>query len=323
MKHLSKKLLNAALWLFIITQAQAALPANALAAAPSKTLIVALLPIFDVLPAHVAQENGYFRENGISVKTLSVGSALERDQLMQAGKIDGMLNEIASTASFNRDQVRLQIIASARTPMGQSPLFRVLSAPKSGILNASALKNVPIAVSKNTIIEFITDRLLTHAGLSMDEIQTRSVPVLPERMQLLLSGQIKAATLPDPLGASALKAGANQIINDLDMPGTSVSVLSFSASALKDKKEAVALYLNAWTRGARDLNHDPDAYRGLVLKKIRVPANIRNDFKIPPFPVNRIPSEGQWDEVMRWMIEKKLLKSTLAYKESVNSVFLK
>ena len=33
---------------------------------------------------------------------------------MQAGAIDGMLNEMASTANFNREQTRVQIVATAR-----------------------------------------------------------------------------------------------------------------------------------------------------------------------------------------------------------------
>ncbi|WDP89055.1 MAG: ABC transporter substrate-binding protein [Desulfobacter sp.] len=300
-----------------------AITVHALADAPSRTLTMALLPIPDVLPSYVAQENGYFKEYGIKVNALPVASALERDQLMQAGKIDGMVNELAGTANFNRDKVRMQVVASARCPLGDAPLFRVLSAPQSGIQTISQLKHVPIAVSKNTIIEYITNRLLTSSGFSTDEINTRSVPVLPERMQLLLSGQIKAATLPDPLGASALKAGAKLIIDDLSLPERSLSVLSFSLTSLTEKTEAVECYVKAWMKGARDLNEAPEAYRPLMLKRIRVPKNLKNDVKIPPFPVKQLPSEAQWNDVMEWMIQKKLLAGAVKYNESVNGAFLK
>ncbi len=288
----------------------------------SKTLRMALLPIPDALPSYVAEANGYFKEYGIVVEALSVGSALERDQLMQADRIDGMVNEIAGTASFNRDKIRMQIVASARKPISSSPLFRILTSPQSNITRVSQLKNIPIAVSKNTIIEYITDRLLTHEGLSMDEISIKSVPVLPERMQLLLSGQIQAATLPDPLGASALKAGAKVVIDDLKMPNHSVSVLSFHVKTLKNKKEAVKLYIKAWMRAAEELNNNPESYRALMLKKNRVPGNVRDSFKIPPFPVNEIPTEEQWNDVINWMIQKNLLKETVTFRESVNHTIL-
>ncbi len=43
-----------------------------------------------LLLIYVAEEKGYFAALGISVEPLTVGSAMERDQLMQAGRIDGV-----------------------------------------------------------------------------------------------------------------------------------------------------------------------------------------------------------------------------------------
>jgi len=286
-------------------------------AAPQPTLRIALLPIPDVLPVFVAEQQGYFAEAGIRVETIPVGSALERDQLMQAGRIDAMVNEISGTASFNRNKIQMKIVAVARAPKGGSPLFRILSSPASGITTPTQLKGVPIAVSKNTVIEYLTDRLLGEKGLTEDEIVKRSVPVLPERMQLLLSGRIKAATLPDPLAFAAMKAGAHVVMDDTNAPLYSASVLSVSADTLARDKEAVTAFVRAWMRAAADLNADPERFRPLMLKKIRVPKNVRQSFAIPPFPVDTVPTEAQWDDVMDWMTAKGLLKSPIAYEASV------
>ena len=58
-----------------------------------KSLKVALLPILDTFPFYVAEAQGYFDRYGVTVEAVPVGSGLERDQLMQSGAIDGMLNE--------------------------------------------------------------------------------------------------------------------------------------------------------------------------------------------------------------------------------------
>lgn len=292
-------------------------------AAPPTTLRIALLPIPDVLPVFVAQEKGYFKDAGLVVETIPVGSALERDQLMQAGRIDAMVNEIAGTASFNRDRVRMKIVAVARAPKGDSPLFRILSSPNSGITTPDQLKGVPIAVSKNTVIEYLTDRLLQEKGLTEREIVKVSVPVLPERMQLLLSGQIKAATLPDPLAFAAMEAGAHVIMDDTKAPLYSVSVLSFSADTLKNNEAAVTAFVKAWMRAATDLNADPESFRPLMLKKIRMPKNVRQSFSIPPFPVDTVPTAAQWEDVMKWMVTKGLLKAPIAYETSVEPMGFK
>ena len=285
--------------------------------AKSDSWKVALLPIPDVLPFHLAQEKGYFSKAGVDVKAIPVASPIDRDQLMQAGEIDGMLTELTTTAYFNREKVQVKIVRTARSPIGNHPLFRILSSPGSGIVKPSDLAGIPIGISKNTIIEYVTDRLLTAQGLRPDQIKKKSVPVIPERYQLLMQGQIKAATLPDPLASSALAAGAVEVAEDTADPKFSVSVLGFSTASLASKGKAVQAFLNAWDQAAAEINEAPDAQRELLLKKIRVPKNVQNSFAVPVFPVGMVPTPGQWADVMDWMIAKGLLKKPLPYEASI------
>jgi NitT/TauT family transport system substrate-binding protein len=286
------------------------------------SLKVALLPILDTLPFHAAQAKGYFERYGVTVTAVPVGSGLERDQLMQAGAIDGMLNEMGTTANFNRERVQVRIIVSARKAYPHYPLFRLLSAPGSGLTTPADLEGIPIGISKNTIIEYVTDRLLAAGGLAPNQIAKKSVPIIPERYQLLLQGQLKAATLPDPLAKSALEAGAGTVIDDSTHPQYSVSVLSFSIQALKTKTDAVRQFLKAWNQAAEDINADPESYRSLLLQKIRVPKNIQQTYRIPPFPLREVPGAEQWADVMNWMVSKGLLTAPLSYKESITTDYL-
>jgi NitT/TauT family transport system substrate-binding protein len=292
------------------------------AADETRTLRLALLPVPDVLPVYVALEKGYFKELSLTVEPLPVGSAVERDQLMQAGRIDGMINEIAGAANFNRDKGQVKIVAVARAPIGDSPLFRVLAAPGSGRTTVADLAGVPIGVSKNTIIEYITTRLLVAGGVKPEAITYKSVPVLPERMQLLMSGQLQAVTLPDPLGASAIKSGAVEIINDTALRAMSASVVTFANKTLSDKGPAVKDFMAAWDRAAAAINDDPDGFRPLLLNNIRMPKNVAADFRIPQMPRKALPTREQWDDVMEWMVEKKLLPAPLVFADSVTAEFL-
>ena len=310
--------------LLMVLMIMAGFPTGLLAqeAQSANSLRVALLPILDTLPFHAAQAKGYFDRYGVTVTAVPVGSGLERDQLMQSGAIDGMLNEMGTTANFNRERVQVRIILSARKAYPHYPLFRVLSAPGSGLSSPADLKGIPIGVSKNTIIEYVTDRLLTANGLTPIQIVKKSVPVIPERYQLLLQGQLKAATLPDPLAKSALQAGAGAVIDDSTHPQYSVSVLSFNIQALKTKADAVRQFIRAWNQAAQDINADPESYRSLLLQKIRVPKNIQQTYRIPPFPLREVPSAEQWADVMDWMVSKGLLKTPLPYKDSITTQYL-
>lgn len=297
-------------------------PALSKKAPGQKQLKVALLPILDVFPFYVAQKEGYFDEAGIDVQAIPVASGLERDQLMQSGAIDGMLTEMTTTATFNRLQPHVQIVRVARIAYPEYPLFRLLSAPGSGLRSPRALSGIPIAVSKNTIIEYVTDRLLAAYGLGEKDIVKQSVPIIPERYHLLMQGQIKATMLPDPLAASALVSGAGLVADDSTHTRLSASVLSFSVYTLTAKGDTVRRFLKAWNRAAARINDYPEAYRALLLERIRVPKNIQKTYVIPPYPPNGVPDQEQWMDVIAWMIHKGLLKTNLPYRGSVTEKFL-
>lgn len=279
---------------------------------------IAFLPILDSLPFYIAAEEGYFEEEGLSVQAVPVSSPVERDQLMQSGEINGMLNELSSTALFNQGEIRLQTVQTVRIATENSPVFRILASPQSGITTPAGLAGVEIGVSKNSIIEYLTDRILSNEGLSNKDIAVKSVPVIPERFQLLMSGQISAATLPDPLAQAAVAAGAVEVISDTEYPQYSMSVLSFNIETIKNQKSDLKKFMKAWNRAVEKLNADPDTYRELFLEKIPVPPNVSNTFIIPPFAAPQLPEEEHWNDVLNWLEEKGLLSERSPYKKSVS-----
>ena len=294
-------------------------PAQA-ALAQGAPLSLALLPIPDVFPAYVAEAKGFFTAEGVAVKLLPVGSAAERDQLMQAGQIDGMINDMASAASLNRDKIRVKVIAIARAPLAGSPLFRLMVGKDSPIKDIGGLAGVPVAISRNTVNEYLTGKML--ASLPSQAIVYQSVPVLPERLQLLMSGRIEAAVLPDPLGFSALAAGAKEIVNDLSIADYSASTIVFAAVALKEKSAEVKAFMRAWDKACAAINDNPEQFRPLLLQKIRVPKNVAETYPVPKMPRRLVPGQRQWDDATAWMVKAKLLDKPTSYQDSVTDAFL-
>ncbi len=288
------------------------------------TLRLGLLPILDTLPFYVAEEAGYFAEYGVQVEAVPVNSALERDQLLLAGEIDGMVNDVISTAIFNQDGPRIQIVAQARRAYEDAPQFRILAAPESGLSTPQDLVGVEIAVSENTIIHYIAQRILENEGLSADELVFRPEPNIPVRYQLLMEGALKAACLPDPLAQAAIENGAILIADDSALweKGYSQSVLSFRVEVIEEHPEAVEGFLRAWTQAVQDIDENPDAYRALWLEKTRVPENVKDTYVLPTFPAYANVEQDEWDDAMAWMLEHDIIEEAPPYEESVTFRFL-
>ena len=140
------------------------LAACASAPAEAPVVRVGMLPVLDGLPIYVAQAEGYFAEEGVQVEIIPVGSAPERDQLMQSGQIDAMINEIVSDMLYNKDGVQVVAVRFARTATAEAPVFRIVASAQSGITEVDGLRGVPIGLSEGTVIEYTTDRMLEKAG---------------------------------------------------------------------------------------------------------------------------------------------------------------
>ncbi len=284
-------------------------------------LRMGVLPILDTLPFYVADQKGYFQTEGVTVELVPVKGAQERDALMQAGEIDGMLTDLVAVGLFNRDQTQLHVVVTALRATEETAMFRVLAAPGSKIRTVQDLADVAVAISQNTIIEYVTERLLTAEGLPRERFRVLEVSAIPVRYEQLMAGQVEAATLPDPLASGAIAGGAHLIVDDTYHNRYSQTVLAFSRSSVEGKSEAIRRFLRAWDKAVDDLNSRPDDFGSLLIEKGRVPDNVRGSFRMPLFPKASLPTLTEWDDVMRWMVEKGLLDRALPYTETVLTSF--
>ncbi len=296
--------------------------AGAPAAKEDPTLKIAVLPILDALPMYVADAQGYFKDAGINVEFVPVASAAERDQLMQAGQGDGMINDLTSTVLYNKDGQKIAIVRFARTASPDQAQYSILASKDSGITQPADLKGVEIGISQGTVIEYLTQRLLENAGLTADEIKTTNVPKIPDRLQLLSEGKLKAATLPEPAATLAEQGGAVRVVDDRSLPSVGTSEISFGVNTLKNKPETVKKFLAALEKATADVNSNPGQWDTLLTDKKLVPAPLIGKYALPKFPPASVPNEKQLQDVMAWMMAAGLLKAEVPYQQLVDASYL-
>ena len=184
------------------------------------------------------------------------------------------------------------------------------------------LAGVEIGIAQNTVIEYLTDRMLENAGLATEEIAIQEVSAIPVRFELLVNGEIGAATLPDPLASGAIAAGAVPIVDDTSVPDLSQSILTFSTETLETQPQAVRSFLQAWEMAVNELNANPDQYYDLLIDKGRVPESIQGTFQMPPFPEAGVPTPEQLADVVSWALDKGLVKQDVPYERMVDASYL-
>ena len=284
----------------------------------SRALRIAVLPILDTLPLYVAEAEGYFATQGVIVDLIPAASAAERDQLLQAGQIDGFITDLVALALYNRDVTQVVAVRYAMVPTVDFAQFRVLAAAQSGIITVEDLRGIPIGVSEGTVIEYVTYRLLEAEGLPTEAIATLAVPKIPDRMALLGAGEIAAATLPEPLASLAMQQGAVVIADDTRHPEVSCSVYAFGKDVIDQQPQTVRAFLAAIDEASNAINTDKSRWSDLLTAKGLVPAPLAGTYTLPDYPADAVPTEGQFADAITWLQATGRLTTAPAYGDSVD-----
>ena len=270
-------------------------------------LSFAVLPIINSLPMYVAQQEGLFEKHNLDVTLVPVASGPERDQLVAAAQIDGVINEVLTTILNNRLTDNIQIVRFARAATSETPLFSILASQKSGISSVEQLKGVKIGISEGTVIAYLTDRMLQKEGFQPDEIVTVAVPKIPDRLALIGSGELPAGTMPEPAASLLALQGATVVLADNRYPDLSYSTIAFRTAVLNEKPEAVRQFLAAIEEAVSAINANPAKYEQTLITNNILPAPLQGKFAVPQFVTAGVPSQAQYDDVLAWAQEKGLL----------------
>lgn len=286
------------------------------------SLKVGILYDEEALPAYIAQQESLFQKNGANVQLVPFRSATERDSAIQSGGIDGAEGDLIAVALLNKGGFPVKAISVALGAKPEEGRFYILAAPNT-ITKVDDLKGKTLAISKNTIIDFLADQMLLAKGVNPDQVQKVPTPNMPMRLQMLLDHKVDAALLPDPLASMARLKGAAVLVDKSKLPvNLSQSVLFFRDDAIKSKKEDIQGYLRAYGQAEQEVTQNPDRYRQLFYEKINIPKEVQASVPLPSFSPQQLPTRDNVQLVLSWMAKRNLINTNMSYDDLVSSEFV-
>jgi NitT/TauT family transport system substrate-binding protein len=291
------------------------------AAAQVRPIKIALLPIVDSLPLHVAVAEGYYRDAGVEVELVTVASAQERTAAQSSGAVDGSLEDLIGPNLLNKGDLKVQVVHTLYQATPERAFYSLVTGKDSGIVNLADVKGKRIAIAGSTIAEYITDRLMVENGMSPNDIVKVEVPRIPQRAELVSLGQVDLAALVEPLATSVVDSGGRRIMDDRKSL-IGVSAIIMAERTIQQNPEGVRRYVQATMRAMQAINAEPEKYRNLLIERANLPESLKQTFRVPSFPANQVPSEAILKDVQAWMLEKKLIDRAQSYAEIVNRSFI-
>lgn len=276
----------------------------------AETFRMGILPVIDTLPLQVGVAEGYFEAENIDVELVPFSSAMERNTAMHSGQLDGFFGDMPATLLLVRNNIPVRFLTISYATDKKQRMFGLMLSPELPVEREKG--KITVAISKASIIEYLLDHLKQLP--ETDEMQLEEVEIkrMPLRLQMLLTGKIDAALLPEPLASLAESRGARLVVTDqtLDMPLTVLNIHT-------DKRHLAESFVKAYTKSVNTLNQTPEKYRALMTKTCRIPGNLVDNFPMYRYPEPRIPTEAEVQQVQDWMMKKGLLHESIPYQSLI------
>ena len=284
-----------------------------LAAQTPPTLRFGLLPAESAIPLIIAQEKGFFTQQGILVALTMFQSPLDRNIVLQTGQSEGAIADIMTVLAFRE----AGLAVTATSDINED--FKVLASPGSGITSLAQLDGKDVAVVPNFALEYIMDRIAEKNGITYKVI---NIPSIPARFEALLANRLTAVVFTEPQATVLVSRGA-KVLGGSKASGLKAGVLLFTDKVLKDQPAAVKAFYRAYNQAVAFINSASTAEYGEVLGRYGFPdavtSYLRSGVRYQPAAA---VTASTFDDIVSWCRTKGTVKKAWTLAEATTDRFL-
>ncbi len=258
-------------------------------------ITVAAIPAVDLAGLYIAQNQGFFAQQGlrVTIKKVPSSQAILADQLK--GQIDISAGSYVAYVSAQAAGARFRILAEAST---LQPGTRVLvTTADSPIMTIGQLAGRKIGVNGvNSIGMLLISALLSEHGISPRRVDfvtdQKGFPAMPGQLQ---DGDWDAAFLAEPYITVAGEQYGEKVLADLDQGAMlDLPVDGYVATRAWAEKypQTAAAFVRAIEEGQATANSDPAAVQVALAKYDQLPLRVTAAMVRSGYPVGPVDETG-------------------------------
>ena len=206
---------------------------------------------------YLAEEKGFFDEEGVNVRIVEYSSLSDTRVAFESGHVNVMactLIEVLQARDHGRPS---QIVLVTDYSKGADVILA-----RTNLASMAELKGRRVGLELGSLGTFMLARALQRAGLDLSDVET--VSCLPDRMQSALAENRVDAVVTLPPVSIILEAGGQvrRVFSSVEIPGDVVDVLAVDEPTLRQNPE-LALRLARVFQRTLDYTraHPEDAYK--------------------------------------------------------------
>jgi NitT/TauT family transport system substrate-binding protein len=237
------------------------------------------------LPFFVAQENGYFRDEGLRVEADAVGTSNLLVNALAANAIDfaPALSAAPVLALDATSPGRVKII-SASIVDADHPFDAILVADTSSMRTIADLRGARIGVFPGTTATRLLARFLADQGVDTSSISFVAIPPA-NQLAALSQGAVSALHAYEPITTIAeTRAGMRQIFGSVyaaQLSPNPQGVAVVTTAFVERDPDTAARLIRAMDRAFRFVQEQQDSARTILISRMQLDSIIARRMEIP------------------------------------------
>ena len=195
--------------------------------ADSLALKVAVTPTLDCLPLYVAEQEGWFEREGVSVQLRPYTAQMDQDTALLQGRVEGMTSDRIRLDWIREQGMEVKEVAET------SLKWQLVTNKTARIKLLKQLDDKMLAMTRRSATDMLAQRIVDSAGLLPERVFRIQVNDVNVRLSMLENGIMDALLLPEPQATQARLQG-HPVLLDTDSMGLHLGVIVFSQQALAD-----------------------------------------------------------------------------------------
>lgn len=282
-----------------------------------QTLNFGAMGSVDAVPFVIANEKGFFKEEGVDVNFQIFKNSKDRDAALQAGKLDGIIGDEVAVCLYQNADFDVKITGVTDGD------FMLIANSKTGIKSIKDINGKSVAISEKTAIEYTLDKILEKNSLKAEVVKKSIVPAIPTRLEMLRNNKVDAALLPEPFSSLAIKDGGI-LLGSARSIGIYSSITAFTQKSIDAKADDIKAFYRAYNKAVDYLNNTSiSEFEDTIIKTVGYPTDMKGKIKLPKFRKNVLPSEAEVKEAIDWTMNNGIVKKSLTPKSLMNDIGVK
>lgn len=253
------------------------------------TVSVGVIPIVDVAPIYLGQEQGFFEEEGIELELTFADGGAAIVPGVASGEFDFGFSNVTSLLLAQSSGLPVKVVANGVASTGEAgnDFGAVMVGADSDIQDAAGLAGKTVAVNTlNNIGDTTIRESVRKAGGDPDGIEF--VPFgFPEMPAQLEAGTVDAVWVVEPFKSEIEAAGGRAVAWNYVDPAPGLTVATYFTTLEKTEADAdlVERFTSAVDKSLEYAESNPDEVRRIVGTYTEIPDDVREAMVLPSWPV--------------------------------------